>query len=590
MSLRPRYNTRHISRRSFLTGTALAAGTAIAAPLFTINNPQAWAVPVEPRDPHLPKYNIDSTTLRCRTVKASPGLRWSDAICGKPLPLLTRTELAKRRAHRPTTPLATIGQLSDLHITDSQSPARMEYVHSRIGNAYRPHECLTPFNINAAVKRLNKYNYGPIGGRKLDCVIMTGDGTDNHETIELEWMMKLLSGGSFLANTGSPTKWEGVETSGNPYYWQIQDKLADLYKINGFPTIDGFFDTLLKTPVKCPGLKTRWYSVLGNHDTCFIGTFPSDIPMDDFYMGDQKILDATIDDVLGKKYKDLDMNKNPLPEIMAQKRSLFTKVTPDPKRKPFTRKEFAEMHHRPEYKGAGPVGHGLPKNGLNFYTFPITDDILGITLDTNHPVGSAIGWLGGRQAEWMEQQIQAVSSQYYDKLGRLVKTGNKDKLVVVFSHHASWTILGTGVPQKDDPHDSLVSYSGAGIANILNRYPNVISWVNGHTHSCRIIPHPHKDARRSFWEINTPSFTDWPHMGRIIEIVDNNDSTLSLYTTLFESGVPQDPKKCTNMQDKLASLCRQIAMNDFENDWQVLLGTPVDGNTELVLANPLAGK
>lgn len=572
MSPYPRRLSHPVSRRSFLATTALAAGVGLASPVLNVNNPSAWAAPLKPHSPLYPSSNPRATTLTSFTAQKVSGPRWSAVIGGKSLPLITRTELARKRARRTPTPLASFGQITDLHVTDAQSPARMEYVHTRIRSAYRPHESLVPFVINAAVKRLNKYNYGPISGRTLDCVVMTGDGTDNHETIELEWVLKLLSGGRFIANTGHPTKWEGVETSGNSYYWQIQDSLTDIYKQHGFPTIKGFFDTLLRTPVVCPGLKTRWYSTLGNHDTCFIGAFPTDLPLEDFYQGSKKLLDLDVDDIIGNAYRELESGKNPLPEIMMGKQDVFRTITPDKRRKPFTRKEFAEMHHRPEYTGAGPRGHGLPTNGLNFYTFPISERVTGIVLDTNDPIGAASGWMGGYQLMWLEKQLTRI----------------KDKLVVVFSHHSTSDILARGVPRPDHPHDHTDSHSPQDIVELLQKFPNVVAWVNGHTHACKIRAHKHDNPRRSFWEINTPSFTDWPHLGRIIEVVDNNDGTLSLFTTLFEPDVPHNPQDCTNIQDRLASLCRQIAVNDFENDWKALLGEDIDGNTELVLANPLA--
>lgn len=115
----------------------------------------------------------------------------------------------------------------------------------------------------------------------------------------------------------------------------------------------------------------------------------------------------------------------------------------------------------------------------------------------------------------------------------------------------------------------------------------MVAWVNGHTHASCITPHKHSNPLRSFWEINTPSFADWPHMGRMIELADNHDGTLSVSTTLFEPDIPHNPSAASNVQDQLASLYRELALNDFENEWKPLIGSVRDGNTELVLANPL---
>lgn len=88
---------------------------------------------------------LQATTLKSFTRKESPGLQWSAVVPGDPLLLITRTELAERRnTQRTPQLLAAFAQLTDLHITDVQSPAHMEYVHTRIRSAYRPNEATHP--------------------------------------------------------------------------------------------------------------------------------------------------------------------------------------------------------------------------------------------------------------------------------------------------------------------------------------------------------------------------------------------------------------------------------------------------------------
>lgn len=168
----------------------------------------------------------------------------------------------------------------------------------------------------------------------------------------------------------------------------------------------------------------------------------------------------------------------------------------------------------------------------------------------------------------------------------MVNTDNPNKMVIVFSHHNSYFINRLGVPTPADPEDSIRSYSGGQLARRLGRYPNVMAWVNGHSHSCTITPHEHEDPQRSFWEITSPSFVDWPQLARIFEVADNRDGTLSIFTTLVEPDVPADPTDAQDEQERLASLCRQICVNDFENLGDDLLGDPTDCNTELLLAHP----
>ena len=144
-----------MSRRAFLGYTALAAG-ALATSHLNIASPTAWAAPATPPTrPYLSNVRIQATALEFITVQRKEGKTWSPAIAGKPFPLVTRTDLAKRHSLRPTHPLLAFAQLSDLHVTDAQSPSRMEFAHARVRSAYRPHEPLIPFGVNAAVKRIN---------------------------------------------------------------------------------------------------------------------------------------------------------------------------------------------------------------------------------------------------------------------------------------------------------------------------------------------------------------------------------------------------------------------------------------------------
>jgi hypothetical protein len=92
---------------------------------------------------------------------------------------------------------------------------------------------------------------------------------------------------------------------------------------------------------------------------------------------------------------------------------------------------------------------------------------------------------------------------------------------------------------------------------------------------------------RSFWEVNTASHIEFPQQARIIEICDNRDGTLSLFTTLIESAAPYQASYADESQAALGSLYREFSFNvpHYKANHG---GTPLDQNTELLLANPLA--
>lgn len=157
-------------------------------------------------------------------------------------------------------------------------------------------------------------------------------------------------------------------------------------------------------------------------------------------------------------------------------------------------------------------------------------------------------------------------------------------MFVLFSHHDSMTMNNPVLPGDGTG----IRHLGPELVSLLSHYPNVLAWVNGHVHANNITAHHHAlDARRSWWEINTASHVDFPQMARIIELADNHDGTVSIFTTLIESNAPYQADYDTTDPDGLASLYREFGANDIHTRMG-RLGTSVDHNTELLLAHPWA--
>ena len=91
--------------------------------------------------------------------------------------------------------------------------------------------------------------------------------------------------------------------------------------------------------------------------------------------------------------------------------------------------------------------------------------------------------------------------------------------------------------REDPAHPGERRHGGDEVLALLGSYRSVLAWVNGHSHKNKITPHSAPDGR-SFWEVSTASHIDFPQLARVIEIVDNHDGTVSLFTTLIESGAP----------------------------------------------------
>lgn len=557
-----------ISRRSLLKGTS---GSLIALAGVEATTGVAYAAS---RAEYVKGTTLDQASA---PVKASGYTRLGP---GPGYGLVVREDLATGRAGRDglRKPLASIVQFTDLHMIDAQSPVRFEFLTTVNGSAFRPQESLGTHGAAQLVKRVNELKKGPFSGRPFDCVVSTGDNTDNQEQIELDWYLTVMNGGSITQNTGDANRWEGVQTGGEKTYYNVQDdSVRDRYKEAGFPTINGFFSRATKAHTSL-GLDVPWFSVFGNHDDSVCGVLPANWgTLAALYTGDVKFTgfnSSTTDAALREA-------------VTSGSRAILSDppatddawhVTPDARRKPVTPVEYMKAH-------LPTGGHGFTEEnvatGRGYYAFKIADGVTGIAMDSTNRAGFTEGSLGDEQFKWLQRRLEAGSSRYFDVWGIERRHAVDDELFIVFSHHTSDSMSNLLM----DPAKPEIRHGGLEVVNTLKRYPNVIAWVNGHTHENKISARKHADPRRSFWEINTASHVDFPQLARIIDVVDNTDGTLSLFTTLIESAAPYQASYTDASQAALASVYREFSYNDLNADADQL-GTPGDRNTELLIKNP----
>ncbi|MEU9341486.1 TIGR03767 family metallophosphoesterase [Streptomyces sp. NPDC048278] len=483
-----------------------------------------------------------------------------------------RSDLAAAKSGRESrrTALAAFVQFTDLHLMDVQHPLRLEYVRVHDRHAWRPHEALTVPGAVSLVERVNALRGAPVTGSPLHFVMTTGDNTDNNAHSELEWFMKVMSGGRITPNTGDPKHYEGVQNSGMKLYWQASSTVRDQDKALGFPHLAGYLAAAIRE-VKSPGLNLPWYSTVGNHDALPLGCYGShaDPYLVQAAVAGKKLM--SVGDADAKKLQDAIHNaQDPKGSgyrdfLKAHARSMRS-VTADEKRAPYTPAEYLKAHLDPAYQGLGPVGHGYSSAnvaaGTQYYAFRISDDVIGISLDTTDAGGHYDGSIGTVQLAWLEKTLKE----------------NKDSYAVVFSHHTSQSMTNT---RPDPAHPSDRRHTGAEVVTLLNRHANVLAWVNGHIHRNLVTPHKASNGN-TFWEITTASHVDYPHLARIVELVDNKDGTISLFTTLIESAAPHRTDFSDLSQTGLAALYRELAFN-APGASKALAGNPTDRNTELVL-------
>ena len=541
-----------------------AATTAADAQQGTVaHSRQIEAAPLAPytKGTTLATVAAPRTSAPYRRLGDGPG--WSRVV---------RSDLATPKSGRAgrRTALAAFVQLTDMHLVDAQHPLRLEYLRSTDKHAWRPQEALTVHGAISLVERINALRGAPVTGTPLHFAMTTGDNTDNNAKTELEWFLTVMSGGRITPDSGDPRHYEGVQNSGLKLYWQPDSTLRDGDKQLGFPHLDGFLAAATRE-VRSPGLNLPWYSTVGNHDALPLGCYGhGDSWLAEFAVGGRKLMNLSAAEA--KKLQDhIRSGKDPqghgFRDLLKAHARDMRSVTPDERRAPHTRADYLKAHLDPAYRGLGPVGHGYSSAnlaaGTQYYTFRIADDVIGISIDTTDPGGHYEGSIGTAQLNWLDRQLR----------------DNKDSYAVVFSHHTSQTMDNTSVVDPARPKER--RHGGQEVLSVLAKHTNVLAWVNGHIHRNDITPH-RASGGHSFWEISTASHVDHPQLARVIEIADNKDGTLSLFTTLIESAAPHRTDFSDLTQTGLAALYRELSYN-APGSSKVLGGDPDDRNTELVL-------
>ncbi len=221
-----------------------------------------------------------------------------------------------------------------------------------------------------------------------------------------------------------------------------------------------------------------------------------------------------------------------------------------------------------------------------------------VALDSNPPEGAEKGNIDRDQLAWLERELIAHSTTYFDENGKKqTNPDGKDRLIVVFAHHPSETMVNERAPWSPGAE-------GEEFRALLLRFPNVILNANGHTHKNKIWDRSSKELGTGYWEVNTSAIADYPTQSRTIEIADNKDGTLSIFATIFNaltgpnaadiSWSGDDPTSEVRLakkadrdvnEDWLASWGREVLFYDPQQDL-TKAGDRKDRNVELLLPAP----
>jgi metallophosphoesterase (TIGR03767 family) len=485
--------------------------------------------------------------------------------------------------------LATLIHLSDLHICDAASPARLEFL-DRIADpdnplsamvpyvgTYRAQEFLTTQVLESMVQAVNEIQSGPLLNAAVDAVIITGDVIDNAQKNELGWYKAVLEGDEVNPKSATSDKPTGPFVSDPESYdthYYHPDGAPEGYEedrphlLHGFPIFKGVTAGSL-APFSATGLRHRWFAIHGNHDALLQGTAQPTPALEALATGSAKLAGLGENPNLRELFDAFgEIGPANYPGI----ESLETKPTvADAQRSLVAIEDWVRIHTECGHD------HGLNENEnqISYWFRDLGSNVRLIALDTVNRFGGWQGCIHHEQMIWLKNLLSA----------------SKDKYVVLTSHHPLSNLFNGYYPSGEEP-PTLESE----VHLLLEHFPNVIAWISGHVHDHKISQRERSDGTHMFWEIRTGSHIDWPQQSRSIEIAKTTDGRIVIGTILIDHKGPVDfngtADEC-NSPVALSGLSRQLAANDWQRqsgDFAVTLaeGHPEDRNIYLYAPDPLA--
>lgn len=554
------------------------------------------------RPPSPPPSRPVRATTRERSVRLgaplSEGLPYRVLENGEGMETLVREDLASRPDGDGTEPvaLAVFGHLTDPHILDATNPGRLSFLWQYLdfsdgyptSGRFRPQDVLTLHVLDATVRAFNALERGPESGRSIDGLVITGDITNSFCSSELDAAVAALDGGRASSNpVGS---YQGIQDHGRApralaaHVWhpdpEIDGTSPDNWKKQyGYPTVPGLL-TAASRPFEAPGTAFPRYLGFGNHDETgrFGGSRISATERFVDLVRTGSRLPVALPDGMDESefWEQADGSEEDRERLVAE---LPSRTVPaSGTREVFDRPRFRTALVHSDFRGDRPPG-----TDVLYYAFDLSADVRGIMLNTTSPDGGGRAVLDREQASWLMGQLQAVSSTYLDDRGDAVTAEVEDKLVVLFSHHP----LRAFEEDASSEEDGGESLARDDVLEILTRYPNLVLWMNGHEHRHKVEAHPGREGSGGIWEITTASLIDFPQQSRVVEVLDNQDGTLSIHATLVDHSSADDVRRdAARTPQSLAALSMELAANRPGLDAGSVLGGAEDQNVELLISAP----
>lgn len=401
-------------------------------------------------------------------------------------PLIARTDLGPAVGGVGT--LATLAHLTDAHVLDASSPARVTFL-DRLGSpfesTFRPQETLTAHVLDGAVRA--------VGALRPQLVIQGGDLIDNDQANELALALAVLRGGRVRPGSG-PHGYYGVQLASNPdpFYYR--------------PDLDApRHPELLRAAVRpftARGLRGRWCPVFGDHDALVAGELVPTAVTESLAIGDRALWDLPRGLTVppGDRLTSSGSPDGPPQPVLVDQ--LLTEALQGPTvavPADGDRRELAIPETVARLRRAAASPAPATPDRLD-YALSVGPHVAVLVLDLARRDGGSGGAVVPGQAAWLSDALAAAGERW----------------VIVVSHQ----------PLED-------SDGGEAVLSVLDRAPRVIATLAGHTHRNRIVPR-HMGDGGGYWQIETASLIDFPQQARALRVVATSGGGVAIQTWMLD--------------------------------------------------------